>query len=126
MTTMRDIVTRAYRKIGVVAGDEPMTADQGATGIDTMNAMMHAWKLRGCDIEHTTKTLNDDFPLGPEFEEGTCYLLAARLAPDFAMPVGFDADQWFRDIQAAYTTVAAVTLPKALTLWRRAGREYTF
>ena len=35
MTTARDIVERAFRKLGVVASDEPMTADQAANGIDT-------------------------------------------------------------------------------------------
>jgi hypothetical protein len=37
MTTARDIVEAAYRKLGVVASDEPMTADQGENGINTLN-----------------------------------------------------------------------------------------
>lgn len=114
MPTMRDIVTRAYRKIGAVATDEPMTADQGETGNDALNAMIFGWKLRGVDTEHTAKALNDAFPLGPEFEEGTVYLLASRLAPDYALPASFDADDWFRTFQAAYVTVPTATIPRAL------------
>ena len=116
MPTMQDIVRRAYRKIGVVAEDEPMTADQGASGMEALNMMIHQWKLRGIAITYSDLTLADTFPLLPQFEEGTVYLLADRLAPDNGKQVGFDADDFFRAIQASYLVIEAAAMPLALTL----------
>ena len=59
-------------------------------------------------------TLNDEFPLGSEFLEGTIFLLASRISPDFILPASFDADDWFRGIQAAYATIPTLTVPDAL------------
>ena len=114
MPTMQDIVRRAYRKIGVVAEDEPMTADQGASGMEALNMMIHQWKLRGIAITYSDLTLADTFPLLPQFEEGTVYLLADRLAPDNGKQVGFDADDFFRAIQASYLVIEAAAMPRAL------------
>ena len=116
MATMQDIVTRAFRKIGVVAGDEPMNADQGAAGIEALNMIIHQWKLRGIAITYSDLTLADAFPLLPQFEEGTVYLLASRIAPDNAAAAQFDADDWFRAIQNSYLVIDPVVMPTALTM----------
>ena len=115
MTTMADIVTRAHRKLGVIGRGDPLQAEEAREGIDALNAMMHAWKLRGVDIEHSDLALTADFPLAPEYVEGTIYLLAARLSPDFAIPPSFDADDWFRGMQAAYLTLPEVEVPTELS-----------
>ena len=115
MPTMQDIVSRAFRKIGVVAEDEPMTADQGASGMVSLNMMIHQWKLRGIAITYSDLTLADTFPLLPQFEEGTVYLLAQRIAPDNATVAQFDADDWFRAIQNSYLVIDAIAMPTALT-----------
>lgn len=39
----RDMVTAALRKIGVVAGDEPSTADQVANGVTALTLMLRSW-----------------------------------------------------------------------------------
>lgn len=114
MANMLDIVTRAFRKIGVTAKDEVLDASDSAHGIEALNAMMHAWKLRGVDTEHVTLDLSDPFPLAPEFEEGTVYLLASRISPDYEVPQSFDADDWFRAFQAAYIVIPVATIPRAL------------
>lgn len=102
MTMTADIIARAYAKIGVQSGEEPLTAYDQKHGLDALNAMFHAWKLTGVDLEHTDLAAADAFSLGPEFEEGTVYLLASRLSPDYERPQAFDADAWFRAFQAAY------------------------
>lgn len=114
MTLTLTIITRALRKLGVVSADEDATADQEANALDALNMMMHAWKLRSVDIEHTDLASSDTFPLDPEFEEGTVYLLASRLSPDYQIPQSFDADDWFRTFQAAYPVSTAVTIPKGI------------
>lgn len=125
MTLTSEIVTRAARKIGVVASDEAMTADEIANGVIALNMMMHAWKLRGVDVEHVDLAATDTFSLDPEFEEGTVYLLASRMAPDYEIPPAFDADDWFRTIQAAYAPARVMTIPRLL-LTLPTGRNRRF
>ena len=94
MATCRDLIERAYRKIGVVATDEAMTADQASVGMDALNMMMHGLALEGIDTGYSDLQIADDFSLDARFDEGIVYMLASRLAPEFSRP-GFD-DRRFR------------------------------
>jgi len=40
MVTKVEVIRRAFRMLGVVADDEPMTADQNASGEDMLEAIM--------------------------------------------------------------------------------------
>lgn len=115
MATVRDIVTSALRKATIVAHGEAAPAENASAALDDLNMMLAAWKLAGVDTSHTALALADTFPLADEFEEGTVYMLAARIAPDFRFPAQFDADDFFRKIQAAYMTIEAATVPTSLT-----------
>lgn len=115
MATTLEIVTRALKKIGVVAKDETLQAEDVQDGVDALNMMLHAWKLQAVDISHSDLAATDTFPLASEYHEGTVYTLASRLSPDYVIPAAFDADDWFRKIQAAYQTPETVSIPKALT-----------
>lgn len=112
MATVRDILTRAYRKIGVVAEDEEMSGDQAANALAALNSMMHGWELEGVDIGHTDLAVADEFPLAAKFHEGTVYLLADRLAPDNKQAAP-DPDRFLRLLQAAYMQVEEVEMPGA-------------
>lgn len=112
MTTTRDIVERAYRKVGIVAQDEPMDADQAANGLTSLNAMMHGWELFGIDVGHTDLALADDFTLAAKFHEATVYALAQRIAPDNSM--AFDGDAFIRALQAAYMVIDEAEMPSSL------------
>lgn len=114
MATATDIVTAALRKIGVASRDESPEGHDLAEGLRTLNQMMHGWKLSGVDLEHTDLDGGDTFPLAAEYEEGAIYCLAARLSPDYMVPQGFDADDWFRRIQAAYMQIEAAELDLAI------------
>jgi hypothetical protein len=48
--TVRDIVTDALRKIGVVAEGEPPNADQIAAGMRALNRMLKGWQNRGYNL----------------------------------------------------------------------------
>lgn len=111
---MRDIITRAYRKVGISGSGEALEAEQSAEGLDALNSMLHEWKLAGVDITHTDKGMSDTFPLGSEYERGTVYLLAEDISPDYERPRSFDADDFFRRIQAAYMTIDVVSFDKAI------------
>lgn len=119
MTTVRDIVQRAYRKTGIAGLGEAIESDMADEGLDALNMMLAAWKLAGVDTSHTTATLSSAFPLAAEYEEGTVYMLASRLSPDYQVPQDFDADDFFRKIQAAYMTIDAANLPDTLRYWGR-------
>lgn len=113
MATAYDIVLRAYRKLGIVAEDEPMTADQAANGIDALNMMMHGWELHGVNVLHADLALTDTFPLQAKFQETTVYLLASKLAPDNSLPAP-DTDRFMRALQSAYLIIDEARLPNAL------------
>lgn len=114
MITVAQLVERAYRKIGVSAADEPLTADQMAQGVDALNMMLAAWRLAGADTLTPELTATSPFPLPREFQEGTVYNLASRLSTDFNVPANFDADDWFRKIQAHYCRIPEAEIPRAL------------
>lgn len=114
MATMLDIVTRAYRKIRVTGQDDPLDAGAASAGIDALNDMLHEWKTRGVDLAYSDLALTDTFPLDPQFREGTVYMLASRLSPEYARPREFDADDFFRTIQAAYMVIEEMTIPTGL------------
>lgn len=114
MTTAREIVTRALVKIGVADMGDSYESEQASHALGALNAMMHAWKLRGVDITHTDLALGDTFPLASEYEEGAAYMLASRISPDYQAPASFDADDWFRGFQAAYRQANAATMPPGL------------
>lgn len=115
MTTTRDIVQRSLRKVGIVGVGQNAPADIAGVGLDDLNMMLAAWKLAAVDITHSALTLDTDFPLAAEYEEGTVHMLAGRIAPDYQFPVGFDPDDFFRKIQAAYAaTDVLLTMPLAL------------
>ncbi len=126
MATVEDIVTAAFRECRVASDDESLDATQLANGVDVFNRMLHGWKLRGVDVSHATQSASDTFALDPEYEEGTVFVLAGRLSSSYSSPVGFDADDFFRTLQADYATAPDVTLPSALrrmpSQMRRGGR----
>ena len=115
MTTARDICTRALRKARVVGHGETAPSEDASTALDDLNMMLAAWKLAGVDITHSTLSLSDTFPIADEYEEGTVYMLASRINVDFQYPDTFDADDFFRKIQAAYMSIDAATVPTTLT-----------
>lgn len=124
MATVRDIVERAYRKIGVVASDEAMTADQGSSGVDALNMMMHGWILDGIDVGHVDLTISDTFDLEPSFHEGAVYMLASRLAPDYSRPITFDDREFKQKLAIAYLIDNEVAAP--IELRRRAFSRARF
>ena len=114
MTTVLKIVTRSLRKIGVAAMDETPTADETENAVDALNAMIHAFKLEGVDLEWSDQISTDEFALDPEYHEGIVYLLASRMNPDYTIPPSFNADDWWRSIQANNVTAPTAVVPLAL------------
>ena len=53
--TARVLISDALRKLGVVAMDEAMTADQADHGLRALNRMMKAWQNRGVNVWGATE-----------------------------------------------------------------------
>lgn len=115
MATVNDIVSRALRKARITGHGDTAAAEDATAALEDLNMMLAAWKLAGVDITHTALTMASAFPLADEYEEGTVHMLARRLSDDVAIPVGFDADDFFRKIQAAYMSISEASMPASLT-----------
>lgn len=99
-----ELVTRALRRIGVVAHNNPATADQLSTGIDTLNSMLLSYKAMSADLEHVELGLRDTVALPSQYDLFLIHCLAAELAPQYSVAAP-DADRARRLIQAHYTEV---------------------
>lgn len=121
-STFGGIVDRAFRKIGVKAEDEALTADQIALGVRTLNDLMFGLELWGVNLGHVYTAAPAPFPLDLKFHEGFVYLLAERLSTDYSVPPSFSADDFLRRIQAAYMVIPEAAMPKAL-LWTPSQRR---
>lgn len=126
MTTVRDIATRALRKIGVT---DP-NADEAAAAVDAFNDMLHGWRARGVDVwgvgdatrgglPNIAVNLSDwgasaPFPLPEACREAAIYCLAERIAPEYGAQVAWDTGAMFRSVQAHYMTIPKVKIDTAL------------
>lgn len=114
MPTVREICTRALRKLDALGRGEAPDGDSIEEAVNVYNDMLHGWRLFQVDIEHTTQDVNDTFPLDDQFVEGVTYILAAQLSPNYTIPPTFNIDAWWRAIQARYMTIDAVTIDAGL------------
>lgn len=79
MATRNDVARLAFRKIGVVAEDEAMTADQFATASDILDSIFA--EIQGVGSPYWTV---DD--VAPEAFQPLATLLAVDLAPIYTRP----------------------------------------
>ena len=104
---MRDLVDAAMRKIGVVAEDEALTADQATHGTAVLNRMIAGWELQGVTIGWRETALSEEVDLPINLHDAVIFCLAERLGPDYQRPAP-DATRHFRAIQAAYLIIPEV------------------
>ena len=118
MTTARDSIYAAFRLLRITPDGETPTDSEATDGLASMNKMMHGWKGRGADIGHNDLALSDDHIMGAEYHEAIEYLLAARLAAEYARPVtsavATVANKGWNAIWAAYAEPANLTFEAGL------------
>lgn len=119
MPTITDIVTRAYRLLGVVAADEPVSADQITSGVEAYNAMVASWVLEGIDFSESAMDAGSEFALGAAFQNSVTKLLANELASEFGLVMPYDPAPLKRGMYAALTVIPEVEMPDAILLTRR-------
>lgn len=126
MSTVRDCVTSALRKIGVT---DP-SGDEVGAAVLSFSDMVHGWRLQGIDVWHIGQQMNGGFPLpdvdhgeftaespfpmAEAYREAAAHCLAAKLAPEYGAQVQFDAAAYLRQIQAGYMIINAVTVDPIL------------
>lgn len=108
MTTARGIITRALRDLGVYGVGETVSADDAATGLDTLNDMLSVWRndrLMIPAVIETTHTLDGSisYTIGPS---GNINLTRApqkiesaqvrQGGVDIDVPVHHDPEVWAR------------------------------
>jgi hypothetical protein len=115
MASMSDIVERAFRLLGIKAEGEDLTADQSAAGITSLNAMMTGWRLAGL-ANHAIPAVSagSEFPLPDEYHDAVAHMLAARLAPQYGVPVGFDLDEHRRALESAAFRLPTATIDRSI------------
>lgn len=114
MATARDLVEGAFRKIGVMAEDEALTADQAAHGVNVLNRMVSGWELQGVTVGWRETAISEEVDLPSNLHEAVIFCLAERLGPDYARPAP-DATRHFRAIQAAYLIMPKMQPDSVLT-----------
>ena len=123
MATILGIVTTAWRKLGIVAADEAMTAEQAEAGVDALNRMIHGWRLEGIAVDWIDAELTDDFmptaddALNSALANATAHLLAAELSAEALAPLRFNPVPFKRQVQAAFLVVPEAEMPLQRTFY---------
>jgi hypothetical protein len=117
--TMSEVVTAALKRIRVINARKTPDAVTADDGLKALNAMMHAWKGNGVDINHMDLDAADDFPLDDEFVQGVIALLAIRLSDAYGMQpaasIVLDAEKCWSALLAEYVSPADATFDNGLT-----------
>ncbi len=106
MSTVRDLIERAHRRLGEVGFGQPMTPERAGHGLDCLNEMCHGWAADSVDIGYTDKTLNDPFFMATKYFGGVVALLAVRLAEDYGNNLS-SIPSILRDAKSAWSGLQA-------------------
>lgn len=113
MTTALDIVTRALRRINVIAPDESPDDSTAQSALDALNDMIGSWPSQGLSIAET------NFPLDQRYNGALVAMLGVRIAEDYGKSAGpmlmKDARDGWHALQAAFAPNPDVTLDLGVT-----------
>lgn len=88
ITTARQVILRAARRVRILAGEETMTAAELADGLQLLNDMMHGFGPRGIKYAHTTLAADDPVNVPDELIRNLVLLFAEELAVDYGKTLG--------------------------------------
>lgn len=116
--TANQILTRAMRRLKVIAGEEAMTSAELADGLVTMNGAMHGFGPRGIHYPHVDLTSNDTVNMPDEQIDSLVWLIAEALAPEygytFTPPEAVAIVRATQQLQAAYKSIPPMAAPRGL------------
>lgn len=87
MTTARDIVESAWRRITVNSSEEVPTAAEADDLLEILNDYLFSLKTRGCSYVHVKLALGDTVPIHEDLDGSFKLVLARRGAEAFGRPV---------------------------------------
>lgn len=118
MATTRAIITRALKELRVIAPGETADADDVSDALDKLNGIMHGLETEGLTYEHTSLTLNDDFPFDDNLHNAAIMWLTMHIAGLFGRELtakqAMDGMAGEEAIIAAYYTVPDSSFDTAL------------
>lgn len=130
MTTARQIVNTALRRLEILAFDEEPDANMGDNALTALNQMMLGWEARGVNVEHTALSMNDDIALDEKWHMALGYLLAEHIGSEWGRSMRpedkQEAMRWWNNLAAAYLVVPTVTLDRSLTVLPSQEDQYSF
>lgn len=97
MTTARDIVEAAWRRVTQSSSEDPVSAAEAADFLGSLNDYLHSLRLRGAAYTHNTLALGDDIQLPDDLTGPLKAVLARRMAEEFGAPVTVDLADAARD-----------------------------
>lgn len=118
MATAQDIITRALRRIGVLAGEEAANAPDMVESLQIMNDLMFAFPPMGIQYVHTALAAGDTVNVPDEQIRNLTFMVADELADGFGAPISpdlrMDIMNAKSELQAAYLHVNPAVPDRAL------------
>lgn len=99
--TTSEVVLRALRRIGVVASDEPASADQEQSGMDALNEIGQSFRVNGVMFDMPILGPATPMPIENACLAAFQTILAARLAEEFGV-AGPDPGPAWAQVRAFY------------------------
>lgn len=112
MTTATQTISRSLRLLGVLDPVTPASAEDIATALPVLNALVTRWEANGlalgwANVSSASATL----PIPPEADEAVAYNLACRLAPEYGVSVVPEVMTYARDELACLRRDRLVSAP---------------
>ncbi len=86
--TARNLITRAFRRLGFITEDEGLTAEQSAQGLELFNDMLNGWEAEGIQYVQTADLgLDDTVNVPDQYVRSTMFLLMSDLANQYGRVV---------------------------------------
>lgn len=125
--TANQVLTRAMRRLKVLAAEEVMGASDLADGLVTMNGLMHGFGPRGIHYAHVDLAATDTVNLPDELIDSLVWLVAEALAPEygytFTAPEMLAVGRALQMLQAGYKDIPPSAGPRGL-LRNQPGRFF--
>jgi hypothetical protein len=128
MATAGDIVTRAAKRINVLAAEEALNASQMVDGLQTLNDLLAGFGPAGIQYVHATLAQTDTLNFPDEQIRNVMLMLCSELADDYGVSIGQSLALAIQaaklELQAAYLNVDPAVPDRALR--RRRPGFYDF
>lgn len=86
-TTANDLITRAGRRLKILAGEEAFTGAEASDNLQLLNDMMAGFGPRGIQYAHTTLASADTVNVPDELIRSLTLVFAKELAMDYGVSI---------------------------------------